>query len=87
MEYASFIWDPLTHKNKLEMVQRRAARLAVGDYKTTHNVRKMLNELQWPTIEERRKRAKVTILYKGTHRLVETVSDSLVPTTRQEDTS
>jgi hypothetical protein len=37
MEYACIIWDPVTQKNirELEMVQRRAARIVTGDYRTT----------------------------------------------------
>jgi hypothetical protein len=44
MEYACIIWDPVTQKNirELEMVQRRAARIVTGDYRTTSSVTRML---------------------------------------------
>ena len=37
VEYASAIWDPFTEDTirKLEMVQRRAARMVYADYKAT----------------------------------------------------
>lgn len=42
----------------VEEIKIRAACSAVGDNKTTYSVSKLLNELQWLTLEERRKRAK-----------------------------
>jgi hypothetical protein len=41
-----------------------ALRFVMGDYKTTSSVKSMLEHLKWPTLEERRKRAKVTMLYR-----------------------
>ena len=72
MEYACVVWDPITQKNitELERVQRKAARFVMGDYKTTSSVRSMLEHLKWPTLEERRKRAKVTMLYRIIHQVV-----------------
>ena len=72
MDYACMVWDPITQKNitELERVQRKAARFVLGDYKTTSSVRSMLEHLKWPTLEERRKRAKVTMLYRIIHQVV-----------------
>jgi hypothetical protein len=72
MEYACVVWDPITQKNitELERVQRKAARFVMGDYKTTSSVRSMLEHLKWPTLEERTKRAKVTMLYRIIHQVV-----------------
>jgi hypothetical protein len=39
---------------KLEMIQRRAARVVYADYQTTSSVSTMLNQLQWTTLQERR---------------------------------
>ena len=49
MEYVCVIWDPVTQKNirELEIVQRRAARIVTGDYRTTSSVTRMLEALQW----------------------------------------
>ena len=38
----------------VEMVQRRATRFAVGDYRTTSSVTKAMEELKWLTLEQRR---------------------------------
>jgi hypothetical protein len=42
-EYAAVIWDPHTAENirKLEMIQRRAARMVYADYQTTSSVSTM----------------------------------------------
>ena len=79
MEYACVIWDPVTQRNirDLEMVQRRAARFVIGDYRTTSSVTQMLEQLQWQTLQER-KRAKVIMLYRVVHQLVEVPSTYLV---------
>ena len=56
LEYAAVVWDPFTQKNiiKLEMVQRRYARFALGDFRRTSSVADMLKKLQWTTLQERR---------------------------------
>ena len=47
LEYASTSWDPYTKTNiqKLEAVQRRAARFATGDYRTTSSTSQMISRL------------------------------------------
>jgi hypothetical protein len=69
MEYACVMWDPVVKRNifALEMVQRRAARFTLGDYRTTSSVTNMMQELKWTTLRERRKRAKVIMLYRIIH--------------------
>ena len=56
MEYASCVWGPHTQRNvnKLEMVQRRAARFVKGDFDRTSSVTSMLADLRWNTLQERR---------------------------------
>ena len=46
-DYCSTVWDPHQKYNhdKLEMVQRRAARFVKSKYKRTESVTDMLNEL------------------------------------------
>ena len=51
--------------NKLEMIQRRSARYVINRYHNTSSIETMLQKLQWPTLEERRKKARFTLLYKG----------------------
>ena len=72
MEYASIILDPVTQKKRreLEMVQRRAACFVTGDYRSTSSVTQMLKALQWTELQQRRKRAKVIMLYRIVNYLV-----------------
>ena len=72
LEYASVVWDPRTHthKHRLEMVQRRATRFCSGDFKKYSSVTEMLNNLDWETLEQRRKNDRLTMLYKVSHGLV-----------------
>ena len=64
------IWDPYTKKDvlKLEILQHRAARFVTNKpwYKNKHNesITKMLTDLHWPTLESRRKQARLIVLFK-----------------------
>ncbi len=68
MEYGATIWDPhlKTDIDKLEKIQRRAARFITGDYKTRSPgcVTKMLHDLDLPTLEQRRKELRLLFLFK-----------------------
>ena len=72
LEYCSSIWDPYhqEHINKLEAVQRRAARFVCKNNKRKSSVSSMLADLNWPSLEERRIRARLSLLYKSLHHLV-----------------
>ena len=56
VEYASTIWSPHTKQNtqKIEMVQRRAARWVKYNYSTYDTVSTMLDNLCWRSLENRR---------------------------------
>ena len=58
-DYCSTVWDPHQKYNhdKLEMVQRRAARFVKSKYKRTESVPAMLNELGWHSLSKRREDA------------------------------
>ena len=73
LEYSSTVWDPHTGYNikQLESVQRRAARFVKGDYKTTSSTSKMLTDLGWPTLQQRRANAKLIMVYRITHDLID----------------
>ena len=49
LEYASSIWDAHTQSNvnKIEVVQRKAARFVIGDYRRTSSISTYLNNLAW----------------------------------------
>ena len=67
LEYASTVWDP--HKqnqiDQLEMIQRRAVRFISGNYQREASVTEMRERLNLPTLEERRKQARLTMFYKA----------------------
>ena len=66
------VWDPATatNRDKIEMVQRRAARFVMGDYYRRSSVAKMLDDLKWQTLYTRRKINKAIIMFKILHNLV-----------------
>ena len=73
IEYAAAIWDPQTAKGKhqVEMVQRKAARFICNDHRWTSSVTKMIDSLKLETLEERRQKAKATMMYRITNELVD----------------
>ena len=48
----------------IEKVQRRAARFVENRHRNTSSVGEMLANLEWPTLEERRKNTRVSLLKK-----------------------
>jgi hypothetical protein len=68
LEYAATIWDPnsVKHIDKIEMVQRRAARFVNNNYwdRTPGCVTNMINKLGWESLEERRKNIRLSMLYR-----------------------
>ena len=53
LEYCSNVWSPYTiqAKERIEMVQRRAARYATNRYRNTSSVTDMLEDLNWDTLD------------------------------------
>ena len=80
LEYCSCVWDPHTQSNitKLEKIQRRAARFVLNRHKKTDSVDAMLRELKWDTLQERRKQARLNMLYKINNGLAKVRSKKLV---------
>ena len=66
LEYAASVWDPHTkeHTRNLEKIQKRAARFVLNDHHRTSSITNMLNTLKWPSLEKRRKAARLTTLFK-----------------------
>jgi len=66
IEYASSVWDPYEAGDiaKLEMVQRRGARFVKNRYHNRSSVTEMIDDLQWKSLEARRREARLTLLYK-----------------------
>ena len=73
LEFSSSVWDPHTKKNidKLERVQRRAARFVRSNYSRNQSVTSLMRDMNWTPLRERRARAKVTTVYKATHHMVD----------------
>ena len=73
IEYAATVWDPYTARNtqQLEAVQRRSARFVTGDYKTTSSTSQMITNLGWSSLQQRRIEARLVMMYRITHDLVD----------------
>ncbi|XP_072018350.1 uncharacterized protein [Amphiura filiformis] len=65
-EYAAAIWDPHTQRNikKVEQVQRNGARYVTNTYDRRSSVTPLLSELQWPSLQSRRRQSRLTMLYR-----------------------
>ena len=83
LEYAASVWDPYSQKNiaNIEAVQRRAARFVLSRFRNTSSVNKMLEALGWPTLEQRCKTCRLSMLYKIQNGLAHcpTLKAKLVP--------
>ena len=72
LEYASPVWDPWMDKHikQMEAVQRRyrSARFVKNCWKRTPGtVTNLLNDLDWPSLQDRRKIARLTLFHKAIH--------------------
>jgi hypothetical protein len=73
LAYASTVWDPHTQANinKVESIQRRAARFVTNNYDPRASVTTLLQDLNWPTLQHRRQLAKLIMMYHITYHLIE----------------
>ena len=65
MEYGATVWDPYQKYNsdKIERVQRRAARFVKSGYSRYSSVSDMLDVLGWPPLSQRRQEARLILFY------------------------
>ena len=79
LEYASSAWVPSTRR-----VQRQEARFCKSNYsREPGTVTKLLEELEWDTLQSRRKQQKLCMLYKMKNGLVDIpLLDYVRPNTR-----
>jgi hypothetical protein len=63
------VWDPHTQANinKVESIQRRAARFVTNNYDPRASVTTLLQDLNWPTLQHRRQLAKLIMMYRITY--------------------
>ena len=54
----------------MEAIQRRAARFVLRRYRNTSSVSNRIDELRWPSLQDRLRIAHLTMLYKIRHELV-----------------
>ena len=68
LEYGAVIWDPSSKQEikKLERIQRQSARFVNRDYRSREKgcMTKMLKDLELPTLQQRRKELRLSLLYK-----------------------
>ena len=71
-EFASSVWDPYTqgYIQKVEMVQRLATPYVTNRHRNTSSVSDMLQGLNWRTLQDRRKDARLCMLYMTDRELV-----------------
>ena len=69
LENTCTVWDPATATltDKIEAVQRKAARFVCRDYHMRSSVTDMLAKLKWDTLQMRRKATRLTMLHKITN--------------------
>ena len=78
LEYSSIVWDPFYQKDidRLERVQRRAARFVLNDYKPLSSAASMVSQLGWKPLAERRREHRLSLLYKIINGLVAMPADT-----------
>jgi len=71
LEYSSTVWDPHTsvNINRLESIQKSAARFCYNNNSRFSSVSAMQNSLNLPTLQSRWNRAKLSMMYKIIHHL------------------
>jgi hypothetical protein len=70
-------------KQRLERIQRRAARYVTNRHDNTSSVSDMLDQLEWPSLESRRTNSWLIMMYKMTKNLANVdTSDKLIPLQR-----
>ena len=72
LEYASAVWDPHNKGriSQIEQVQRRAARWTVNNFARQASVTRIVQDLGWRTLDQRRADARLCLFYRIVHGLV-----------------
>ena len=86
LDYGSSVWDPpgVVLQEKLESVQKRAARFVTGNYNyETGSMTGILVQLKWESLKKRRKDNRLILLYKGLKGKASVPTDDLIPKTRR----
>ena len=80
LEYADIVWDncTLSDKAELDKIHYEAGRIVTGATNLV-SIDKLLTDLGWETLQERRNKHKLIQIYKMTHRLTPDYLASLIP--------
>ena len=72
LEYSSIVWDPHFQKDidALQKIQCMAARFVTNNYLRDYSVTDMIHELNWQSLEDRRRDARLVMFFKTVNRLV-----------------
>ena len=86
LEYAVCAWAPHAqcYIDKLESVQRRAARFATGDFHLTSSVTQMLTTLNWDSLNYRIM-FRLQMMYKIIHSIVDLSLPDYIRRVQQKD--
>ena len=74
LEYGCCVWDPYLEIDKLllDKIQKRGARYVTNNYCMEHgSTETNLDQLEWRSLEERRSKLKLSMLYKARHGQIE----------------
>ena len=88
LEYCDSVWDncPTETKRQLDVIHIEAARIITGATKLC-SVSKLLTDLGWETLLNRRKKHRLIILFKILHGLTPVYLNDLLPPLVQDTTS
>ena len=66
LEYSCSVWHPhkKSNKDKIEKVQRRAARFVSNNFRRKASVSEMLHDLGWQSLDGRRQDQRLVLFYK-----------------------
>ena len=80
IEYCASVWSPYRDQGKrmIEMVQRRSARYVTNRYRNMSSVTDMFEELNWESLESRRTKIQLTLLYKIMNGMVDILTSPYV---------
>ena len=79
LEYSNTIWDPYYDNDigALEKIQSRAARWVSHRYRRTSHISEIMTSLEWPTLQQRRKTARLEVFFKYNRGQIRVESDHL----------
>ena len=80
LEYAATVWDPYTENeiSSIKKAQCRAARWVSNRHRQTSCVNSIMDSLEWPTLQQRRRKAQLKMFFKFQHDL-SSISSSCLP--------